>query len=409
MRNVIYVVPVPGENSLLFADAFRRLDRVRLLAIVQRRPNGPPPEVLERFEHIVQVDDCFSIEQLAAVVRGYEERYGKTHRIVSALEELQPTLARVRAMCHIEGMMPDAVDRFTNKATMKQALRDAGIAVAKSTLAPDYAAARAFVDGLLKYPVVVKPPVGAGTRNTHLCSNDDELRAAMASVSPSTDSPAQIEEFVEGEEFSFDTITIDGKVRFTSVTQYFPNPLEVVRNPWIQYSIVMPRDTEAAEFADIRAMGTKAVESLGMGSGFTHMEWFRRKDGSVVISEVAARPPGVQIVPMLSYAHDVDFRRVWTRAVVDNAYDGPWDRKYACGVVFLRGVGSGWVSRVDGLDEISMRLGKYVVDARFPQVGVPKSSHYEGEGYVVLRAQNTETIRDSLRFILDTLRVSYTN
>ena len=41
----------------------------------------------------------------------------------------------------------------------------------------------------------------------------------------------------------------------------------------------------------------RAVKALGLETGFTHMEWFRRDDGSLAIGEIAARPPGAHIVP----------------------------------------------------------------------------------------------------------------
>ena len=49
------------------------------------------------------------------------------------------------------------------------------------------------------------------------------------------------------------------------------------------------------------AIGTKpkhrgTLRALGLRTGFTHMEWFRRPDGSVAVSEVAARPNGMVCV-----------------------------------------------------------------------------------------------------------------
>ena len=63
-----------------------------------------------------------------------------------------------------------------------------------------------------------------------------------------------------------------------------------------------------------RTSGRRRCEALGVRDGLTHMEWFRRPDGSVAVSEVGARPPGAQISSMLGYVHDVDFYRLWARA-----------------------------------------------------------------------------------------------
>ena len=85
------------------------------------------------------------------------------------------------------------------------------------------------------------------------------------------------------------------------------------------------------------------------------MEWFRRADGSVAISEVAARPPGAQITTLVSRAHDIDFVQAWARLMIFNTFDPP-DRRYAAGAAFLRGQGQGRVRAVHGWEQVSARI-----------------------------------------------------
>ncbi len=406
MRNVIYVVPAPGENSLRFVRAIKGLEDVRMLGIVNRTAWGVDPVSAGCFDHIVQVADATNADQVADTVRGFEKLYGPIHRVTGALEQLQPMLAEVRARTGVPGMMPDAIARFTDKNVMKTALRAAGLPCARHKAATSPAEAEAFV-ATVGLPVVMKPPVGAGCRDTYLVSTQQELAEALRETAPATTRPLQIEEFISGEENSFETITVAGRVRLKSVTRYFPGPLDAVRNPWIQYTIVLPREIDRPEFQDILDVGARAVEALGMESGYTHMEWFRTADGRTIISEVAARPPGVHIVPMMNYAYEQDFYRVWARAVVDDAFDGPFERKYACGVAFLRGVGTGWVASVEGLDQVREAIGDLVVEANIPQPGVPKAAGYEGEGHIIIRAPHTETIERALQFIIQTVKVRY--
>ncbi len=46
---------------------------------------------------------------------------------------------------------------------------------------------------------------------------------------------------------------------------------------------------------------------------------------------------------MLGFAYDIDPYRAWARVAVDGRFDGPWERKYAVGTIFLRGSGAGVV------------------------------------------------------------------
>src|SRR6185437_145024 len=106
---------------------------------------------------------------------------------------------------------------------------------------------------------------------------------------PAPDRPAQIEEFLSGDEGSYDSVMIDGRVVWDSVSDYLPTPLEVLRHPWMQWVVRLPRDIGGQEYAGIRQVAPDALRALGLRTGLSHMEWFRRPDGSVAVSEVGAR------------------------------------------------------------------------------------------------------------------------
>jgi hypothetical protein len=161
------------------------------------------------------------------------------------------------------------------------------------------------------------------------------------------------------------------------------------------------------EFDDAREVGRRAIEALGLETGFTHMEWFRRDDGSLAIGEIAARPPGANIVRMNSFAHDADMYRAWARAVVDNSFDGPYHRKYSVGCAFLRGAGRGRVVRVNGALKAAEMLGDLVVEAKLPTAGAPKSDSYEGDGYVIVRHPDTEVVKKAMNTVIETVQVQY--
>jgi hypothetical protein len=136
----------------------------------------------------------------------------------------------------------------------------------------------------------------------------------------------------------------------------------------------------------------------------SHMEWFRRPDGSVAISEVGARPPGARFVNLISWAHDFDLFRSWADVVVNGRFE-PRARPFAAGAAYLRAQGRGRVRRVTGLDPILRELGRWVVEKRIPSPGQPTSGTYEGEGFVMLRHPDTDFVREALRRIVSSVRV----
>jgi hypothetical protein len=408
MATVIFVAPYALESTLRFVRAVASLPGVRL-GILSQEPVSTvaaklDPATRERVEHCEQVKNALDAAQLEEAVRRLSRRLGgHVDRLLGILEPLQEPLARVRERLQIRGMDAAEAERFRDKSVMKDALRRAGLPCARHCLAESAAAALDFADRVL--PLVAKPPAGAGSIDTFRVEARSELESWLRTRPPTAARPLLLEEFVQGREHSFDTVSIGGEHLFHSISSYAPTPLQVMETPWIQWTVLLPRRIDGPEFAAIRRAGPAALTALGMVTGMTHMEWFRRHDDSIAISEVAARPPGAQFTSLISYAHDHDFYRAWAEVSVFERFEPP-ERRFAAGAAYLRGQGSGSVRAVEGVAEIQRELGDLVVEAKLPQVGAPKAASYEGEGYVILRHPDTAVVAEGLERIVSTLRVT---
>jgi len=403
MRNVVFVAPFPLDTTMRFARAAAALGDVRFFGIMQEAPRGDDASM---FADLVTVRDGLETSQLVEAAQLLRRRHGDIHRVLGILEPLQVQLGEVRRALGVVGTNPDTADLFRDKARMKDELRRHGLPCARHRLLRTWSDAEGFVNEV-GLPIVLKPPAGMGCKATWRVRSADELRGALTAIHASPDNPALAEEFLRGSEHSFETITIGGKVRFHSLSRYHPTPLEVMETPWIQWVVVMPKDISTPEWADATELGVRAVSALGLDTGFTHMEWFRRDDGTLAIGEIAARPPGANIVRMTGFAYDTDMYRAWARATVDDAFDGPFERKYAVGCAYLRGVGRGRVLRVTGVDRAQELVGRIVVEARLPQPGAPRSDSYEGDGHVIVRHPDTAVVEQALKTVIETIQIQY--
>jgi biotin carboxylase len=406
MTHVVFAVPFAMDATLRFVQAACRLrgEGLRLGVLSQDPLERFPPDLRSQFDAFHRVPNAMDADQLVEGVRHLARALGgRVDRLIGILEPLQEALAEVRERLDLPGMRPEAAANFRDKARMKDVLRANGLPCARHSLcfSPEEAFAFGRESG---YPVVVKPPAGAGARNTFRVDNESELAGYLRTMPPRSSDPVLLEEFLSGREFSFDTVTLEGRHLLHSVTEYAPTPLEVMQTPWIQWAVVLPRDISGPEFAPIHEAGPRALDVLGMDTGITHMEWFRRDDGTIAISEVAARPPGAQFTTLLGYAHDVDFYEAWVRLVAMDRFDVP-ARRWSAGAAFLRAQGEGRVARVTGLEEAQAEIGALVIEAKLPQTGQPKASSYEGEGYVILRDADTERVRAGLQRVVSLLRV----
>jgi biotin carboxylase len=403
MTTVVFVAPFFHETTRRFVEAVAALPGVRTGLVSQDPAERLPAALRRRLAAHRRVADALDARQIADAVRALAREIGPPARLLGALEQLQVPLGEVRDALGIEGMGAETARNFRDKGRMKDVLARAGVPCARHARATDEAG---VLEGArtVGFPLVLKPAAGAGARSTYRVQDGAELREVLAAVRPSEERPVVLEEFVTGEEFSFDTVSIRGKPVWHSLSHYLPAPLHVVDNPWIQWCVLVPREIDHPRYDDIRRVAVRALSALGMGTGLSHMEWFRRADGSVLVSEVGARPPGAQITSLISWAHDVDFYRAWAELVVYERFQPP-ARRYAAGCAYLRGQGRGRIRAVAGLAEVLRELGGLVVDRKEPTIGAAPSSSYEGDGFVIVRHPETAVVERALRTIVTNVRV----
>jgi predicted ATP-grasp superfamily ATP-dependent carboligase len=403
MTDVAFVAPFLAETTLRFVAALARLPETSVSLVSQDPSERVPAELRPLLTEFVQVRDALDVDVLLRAVEELRRRGRTVDLLLGTFEELQVPLGTVRDRLGLPGMGAESAENFRDKSRMKDVLRAHGLPCARHGLVRSPQEARDFV-ARAGLPVIAKPPAGSGSRGTFRIATDDELTGLLETMPPSGERPLLMEEFVVGDEHSFDAMSLEGRVVWHSINHYFPSALEALREPWIQWCVLLPREPDDPGYEGIRSVAGRALEALGMTTGLSHMEWFRRPDGSVAISEVAARPPGARFVNLISWAHDFDLFRAWAEAVVYRRFT-PRPRPYAAGAAYLRGQGQGRVRAVRGLKEVAEELGSLVVEARMPREDQAPSGGYEGEGYVIVRHPDTEVVKDALRKIVTRVRV----
>lgn len=406
---VLFVAPFALSATLRFANAVASVPGVRMALVTNQSLEHIHPELRAKLAGHWQVGNCFDADQLVVAAKGLAGVVGAPTHLISTLEELQVPVAEARERLGLPGMGSEAAKNFREKARMKDAFRRAGVPCAHHQRVIEPSSAVAFAERI-GFPLVLKPEAGAGSRATFRVDDMGALREALAALRPSKDRPLVLEEFVLGDEQSLETMSIDCEPVWHTVSHYLPTPLEVLRNPWMQWCVLVPREADHPRYDDIKQVAARALRSLGMTTGLSHMEWFRRKDGSLAVSEVAMRPPGSQICTLHSYANDFDFYAAWAQLMVYGTFERP-ERRFATGIAFFRGQGQGRVKTTHGLDRAQValaELGVEVVERKLPTPGTGKHKGYEGEGYAILRHPETARVTEGLRRVVAEVRVELT-
>jgi hypothetical protein len=161
------------------------------------------------------------------------------------------------------------------------------------------------------------------------------------------------------------------------------------------------------EYAQLRELGHRVVEALGIGTSATHMEWFFGPKG-LRFSEIGCRPPGVGAWDLYSAGNDLDLYREWANAVVHGRVEARPSRRFASGIVALRPERDGHISGYSGVQKIQARHGEWVLDAHLPDPGTPTQpveAGYMANAYVRMRHPDYDALRGMLDDVGRTIRV----
>jgi biotin carboxylase len=401
---ILFASPFFRSDTPYFIESMLNIPDVRLGIISMDPIETLEPRLRRRLAGHMRVSDILDERQIQFAAQELQRIHGKAHRLLAINEQIQVPVACVRERLEIDGMPSDTVRGFRDKSLMKQRFRKAGVPCAKHCAAISPAQAWAFVEEV-GFPICVKPVDGAAAQSTYKVGSPEDLEDVLRARDPSPAFPLQMEEFVTGQEHSFESFSLNGKRLWHSLSRYLPTPLDVMRNPWIQWRIVLPKEIDTKEYKDIEKVNLKALKALGMDTGMGHMEWFRRKDGSLAVGEIGCRPPGAQLITITNRAHDFDLYTEWCRLMILGQFNAPTERKYAAGVAFLRGMGGGRVQATHGLAEVLYEFRDMVTDYKIPQVGEAASITYEGEGWVIVRHPETSRVEEVLEHIVKTVRV----
>jgi biotin carboxylase len=302
--------------------------------------------------------------------------------------------ARLRADLGTPGMTTEIVQGFRDKPLMRERVSAAGLRIPHTARVRSNAEVWEMAQRI-GFPIILKPVAGAGSADTFKVPTAASLDWALGQIGHLAE--ASCEEFIEGDEYTYETLCVDGKPVYESVCAYLPNVLEARKNEWISPIILSLRDMTLPEIQGGIELGRSVIAALGMGSGFTHMEWYRKPNGEAVFGEIACRAPGANMVDVMNYTSDIDLYREWARVVCWGRFEGDPERKYNVGITFKRAIGHGIIRRITGLAEFERRFGSFIARVDLLAPGSPRRDWQQtflSDGNIVVRHPDLAVARE---------------
>ena len=381
--NVVYLSPGFPAEMPLFVRGLAKVG-AKVYGVGDQPAQALDVEARESLTDYLQVASFDDEAAVSADVRSWLR--GKSiDRVECMWERLMYLAASLRETFGVPGMSRAQTAIVRDKESMKQAVEDAGLRVPRHGRARSVSEAWEVVERV-GYPAIVKPIDGAGSRDTYRCNDRAEFEEALTKTRHVAE--LSVEEFVEGEELTYDTVCADGAVLFESVAWYRPKPMVLAQSPWISMQNIVLRDIRDGFPRPGVELGHGVLRALGFTTGFTHMEWFRTAAGEAVFGEIGGRPPGARLVHAMNYSADVDLFTGWAEATCYGRLSQDTSRGYNAAMIFKRAQGEGLVREHRGLGELMQRYGEYVASIELTPLGEPRRDWRQvvvGDGWIVAR------------------------
>lgn len=178
-------------------------------------------------------------------------------------------------------------DIQTNKYKMRRAFMDAGVSCPKFVLAGEDFDESAVAD--FKFPIIVKPTDRSGSRNIMKLESTEGLMQAVKEASETSfEKKAIVEEYLDGDEYSMETITQNGKHHYLATTKKFTTGAP----HFIETAHKQPSDLPKEINDKAVEVIFKALDALHVENSAGHSEFKVDKDGNIAIIEIGARMGG---------------------------------------------------------------------------------------------------------------------
>lgn len=293
------------------------------------------------------------------------------------------TVSYVAEALGLPGNTVQATAKSTNKHLMRLAFEANGDPSPASILVDDTTNLSRL---RLSYPVIVKPTDRSGSRGIIKLNDSSGLSEAVRSaMEQGFEKKALIEEYAQGQEYSVEYISYQGKHHFLAMTKKFTTGAP----HFIETGHLEPAPVDEKTLERVKAIVTHALDSLELTNGASHSELKIAEDGTIRIIEIGGRMGGDCIgSDLVRLSTGVDF----VRAVIDVALGiRPVIEKQTGGAAAVRFIFS--QKDVEVLNILKKTHPQWLVEENIHDITSAKVTDSSARfGYFILRASSAEEL-----------------
>ncbi|GAA2149077.1 hypothetical protein GCM10009760_41880 [Kitasatospora kazusensis] len=381
---------VPDNNRILMVQPYSQfVERAAALGFrvwsiwdPTLQPASYLDQVAKHVEEMLLVD--FSDERaLRRLVRetavahdvGYVLHLGEEATMVPVAEEAQALGVAVNP--------PEAVHRLNDKAALRELLAGHGLSPVRSAVA---AGPRQVADVLagFGYPAVVKPTRLAGSSAVRLVQDPQRLADWRAEVERlGYNGPVLVEEYLEGPEFSVETLSFDGRHQVVGITEKRKTPAPA----FVETGQLFPAQLPGGDAAAVGELVTAVLDAAGYRFGPAHTEVVLTGAGPRIV-ESQARFGGDRIPALIRIATGFDIEGAVFELLAGRTVTPPAATRVAA--ISFFDFRPGAITRAEGLERAAALPGVHGV--LFPHavgdVLAPIRDSASRHGWVMVEAES---------------------
>ncbi|MDC0677420.1 MULTISPECIES: ATP-grasp domain-containing protein [Sorangium] len=352
------------------------------LTVFQSRAMATPQQVESATRLFVfNYEDLNETLQLARAVHAVEP-------VSAALSFTEYGLEPAAAVCEalgVPGNPPGAVRATRDKVEMRRLLAGGDVGTTRFSECPSFEHLERF-HAEISGPLILKPARGSGSEGVSMVRDGQGLRAAWDRSSAAGVLPLMAEEFIDGEEISVETQSVDGRHEVVAITE----KLTTGEPGFVEVGHQMPARFDPSEAERISACVLRFLDRIGHRHGPAHTELRLSSRGPRII-ESNTRPGGDFIWELALLTRGVDFVKETVRALVGLPQEPRRPVAEAAAVRFFA-VDGGALQAIEGLDEARAMPGVVRVScsAKPGDALGPILSSDSRQGYVIATGASRE-------------------
>ncbi|UXU85561.1 ATP-grasp domain-containing protein [Burkholderia sp. S-53] len=262
------------------------------VTLVMRRSDANAADLKQPFSNILYLDPD---KEADLSFQGFSD----ADAVLCFHDEYQLLASRIARELGLPQMDPDVAARCIDKSRTRTILRDAGLDTTRFRVVRSSQDVREFSESV-GCPFIVKPLAASGSLNIRKVSDAQACTLDDGEV-------AIAEEFLNGPEFSVETLSEQGVHRVLAVTEKFKDSESFVETGHLIPARLSKHDRDAIE-----TFVPKVLDALGIVSGPAHTEIILTSRGAVVV-EAHTRAGGDGIVTLVEMATGVPYLELIVR------------------------------------------------------------------------------------------------